>query len=434
MNVKSHLLLFASTVLIGSVHAAPIFSSSISASGSNFYEAGGKGNQIDYLLETTEDGSTLDSSFSGTKTFSGLDSSNQNASMTLSYSGRGLVDQGGVLKSYVEAEITTPFFNADANPKYVGEDFSINENGIPEQITASSTVSYSDTFFVSGQDVDHIVIKLEIDGILSTLDPYYASTSVGGVQLVQLSPEWESLFSDSNYYGDYNVVYPDPTLTYENFYGTVEDIFIEIEALETGVVSQSELEQMFDLLSDFDFAGFDVTYTQRNALTDYLKLFNTNPSNTELNLLINDAISIIELHFTELLSEGIPQVTRYSVFDETILSAEIPVINGLAEVGFYLDSNIQFNWNATMFEEAGLFDIVGGKADFFNTLKITEVSGFNANGNGINIDVTDSLGFSFLTTAIENQGHNSVVNSPSVISLFMLSLFALSYRRKQLKH
>lgn len=132
-----------------------------------------------------------------------------------------------------------------------------------------------------------------------------------------------------------------------------------------------------------------------------------------------------------LFSEFLP-----GTFDETILSAPIPVVNGMADFGTQLFLEIYFN--LVPFGDPGFDDplnvpTIGGTIDFFNTLTIGEIAGFDVNGNPVDlVSATDSTGFQFTTVRVNTNN----VPEPETLALFFIGLAGfgfMSYRRPNYK-
>ena len=115
-----------------------------------------------------------------------------------------------------------------------------------------------------------------------------------------------------------------------------------------------------------------------------------------------------------------------SSVDELINSNHVNVIGGLADLDFYIRATIQYDFYDGFFGNPGT-DILTGTSDFFNTLTLGEISGFDDLGNPVDlISASDSSGFEFETVRVQT------VPVPAAAYLFcsaLIGLGALKHRK-----
>lgn len=112
-----------------------------------------------------------------------------------------------------------------------------------------------------------------------------------------------------------------------------------------------------------------------------------------------------------------------SVVDQVINSILIPVVDGEASVELDLDANINFDWlDAFVFQE--------GVSDFFHTVTIAGVSGFNAAGEAVDLlGASDSSGYEFSVTRVE--GNVTHVPEPGTLLLLAAGLAGIAGAKRR---
>ena len=86
--------------------------------------------------------------FTGSASFSGLDSQGNPQTMSITGSAYSYADYGHV-HAYGTGTITNPYYNA-ANPAYVNNDGSVNLNGSPDTLSVHGNAGWADTFTYMG--------------------------------------------------------------------------------------------------------------------------------------------------------------------------------------------------------------------------------------------------------------------------------------------
>jgi len=111
--------------------------------------------------------------------------------------------------------------------------------------------------------------------------------------------------------------------------------------------------------------------------------------------------------------------------DELITTGLLPVVGGEVEIFLQLITNVQFN----LFQSLSS-NVLDGESDFFNTLTIREVSGFDANGNPVDLEsITGGNGSQFQTVRVQNPNPNAIPE-PTTLALLGLGIAGLGFRKK----
>ena len=110
--------------------------------------------------------------------------------------------------------------------------------------------------------------------------------------------------------------------------------------------------------------------------------------------------------------------------DTVIESNPIAVVDGLADITLELWTGVNFYLSTVGPFGEGPLALMEGSADFFNTLNILQISGFDASGNPVDLaSATDSGGFSFVTTRVDTPTDpGGKVPAPPVLMLLCLGL------------
>lgn len=127
------------------------------------------------------------------------------------------------------------------------------------------------------------------------------------------------------------------------------------------------------------------------------------------------------LFYTDIFVWGGGSSAFPVVVDQDLVSMDISVSGGLARFGFALIAS------------AGIVHFVQedfASADFFNTMRIESIAGFNAAGDQVGLtSVTSSDGFAFVTTDVDGGG-GSVPEPGSLALLLMGGVLLVRNRRR----
>lgn len=241
MNKKLLMVAAIASSLSTVSEAGPIFSTEQRVIGFNQIDGSGYGTDIVVASNnSSNDGSVASSSLSGTKVINGVDGSENQASMTISFDGEAEVSSGSV-KSRMSGSIQDGFYNPDENtPFVIDKSFNTDPNGVPTSFVLMSTASYSNSFALTGDNaLDYVQFSFNLDG-------FFTGPDGGSVQLIQTGPTWDNLFSGSLYSEGPNV----DTVITSNAIKVVDGIVDLSFYLQTSVD--------FDFFEGlFDFEGTD---------------------------------------------------------------------------------------------------------------------------------------------------------------------------------
>jgi len=120
-----------------------------------------------------------------------------------------------------------------------------------------------------------------------------------------------------------------------------------------------------------------------------------------------------------------------SLVDDAFSTQGLSVSGGVSAIEISLRLELSFYLNEWLFEGYDLF----GSGDFFNTLTINSFSGFDANGNPVDLaSVTGSDGSSFATVRFADPGDPNQVPEPTSFALIGIGLAGLAAARRQRTH
>jgi len=199
-----------------------------------------------------------------THSFSGLDVNNNEATMTVTYSGQAQ-SSTTALKVSAQASLANAFRNDQNSPFVINDNLDTDPNGIPEEFGAESYASLSDTLIIQGAaDLSYITLDFHVDGSIGS-----SNTGANGYFCV------ESIFFCGYAYDDGATLQPDGSWAYDQTFTTsqmlihngtanlslalIAGISLSAANVEGGPASalQSASSDFFNTLTLGDFSGFN---------------------------------------------------------------------------------------------------------------------------------------------------------------------------------